>query len=66
MWAEDGWGREGEAERKGWGSMVGAEYRRSFSFGTTLKSRIVRGTHEKKRERDRKRKMGGPKRHLKD
>lgn len=41
MWAEDGWGREGKAEREGWGSGVGAVNRRSSSFGTTLESRNV-------------------------
>ena len=39
MWAEDGWGREGKAEREVWGSGLGAENRKSF--GTRVESRIV-------------------------
>lgn len=49
----NGRGREGKAEREGWSSGVGAERRRSSSFGTTAGGEFVL-THEKKGERQRK------------
>lgn len=57
VWAEDGWGREGKADREGWGSGLGVENRGSSSFGTAVESRTVSlsGTSEKEGETEERR-----------